>query len=160
LKASTTRIRLTCPQPLARGTDVTIKLDGMSVPADNRLGPNCGVTAVAVLAGVSFQTAWDQIALIANRDGKWKGGTRHSERLAALNLLGVRYTEIHIPRKMRLRTVAAWTMTTPGVRYMVRTTGHVQVIRDGIVLDQAGPVAAALHWGRNKLVSNITRIDS
>lgn len=136
-------------------------LDGMALPEGNRIGPNCGVTAIAVAAGVDFDTVWNLLkaGMSPDRARKWKGGTSHSQRVAVLHMLGVRFTEIPMRRKMRLRTVAQWSMTTPGVRYMVRTTGHVQILRDGIILDQAGPVAAALHWGRNKLVSHITRLD-
>jgi hypothetical protein len=32
-------------------------MDGMSLPADNRRGPNCGVTAIAIVAEISMTLA-------------------------------------------------------------------------------------------------------
>ena len=40
----------------------------------------------------------------------------------------------------------------PGVRYYVVTKGHAQVVQDGVVIDQGGPVSVENHWGKRKQV--------
>lgn len=128
--------------------------EGMSLPSDAIFGPNCGVTAVAIVAGVPFATAWAQLG--RGHGKSWKGRTTHAQRIQALKVLGVSFDELE-PRRMTLETFVR-RFAKPGARYMVRTTGHVQVVQDGMVADQGGVVEAAKHWGRRKFVSRATLI--
>jgi hypothetical protein len=126
--------------------------DGFVLPdgADGRRRqPICGVLAVAAVSGRSFQEVWDWMA--PQMGPKWKGATDHEERARALNHFGVRFGELRrccMPLRWFVRLVAR-----PGITYMVRTTKHVQLVRDGWVMDQSGVVPAAEHWGQRKRVT-------
>ena len=48
--------------------------------------------------------------------------------------------------------------TLPGKRYMVRTTGHVQVLQDGWVVDQGGVKHIDEYRGAGKIVKDAVRI--
>lgn len=129
----------------------------LHLPADVRPGPVCGVLAVSVAVGVSFTQVWD---LIKERKGRgWGGITNHSDRAHVLDFLGVRYHYDSLGRgeRMRLSTFVSTRMRY-GVTYIVRTGGHVQVVRDGWVLDQSGASPVHRFWGRNKIVTSVITI--
>lgn len=58
---------------------------------------------------------------------------------------------------MTLRAFAMY-HAKPGVAYLVRTTGHVQVVKDGWIIDQLGPKPASAHWGARKFVSHYSTV--
>jgi len=122
-----------------------------ALPSGAFMGPNCGVTAVAIAAGVSMSKAWDLFTANYNKSPKWRGGTRHRERLAVLDQLNVTYREFE-PKRMTLTAFAAST-NGDNKTYMVTTTGHVQMVRNGQILDQRGAVPVNQHWGRRKFIS-------
>jgi hypothetical protein len=132
-------------------------MEGLALPSDARMGPNCGVTAVAIVAGVSFATAWAEINKACPRKGNWKGRTRAAERDAALAALGVRFEDVPLARCVTLQT---WALryAKPGERYLVQTTGHIQVLKDRAVADQGGILPVMLHRGRRKHVCRVQRI--
>lgn len=137
--------------------------EGMSLPPDVRMGPNCGVTAVAIVAGVSFETAWSVIKSIGRYRGNWKGKTTFIEREKALQALGVAYQHVGGFGSPRFRpTLQSWVRdhARPGVRYMVQTTGHIQVVCNGMVADQHGVQPVSKHWGRRKRVRDVIEIRS
>lgn len=135
-------------------------VETLARPVGDKLGRNCGVTCVAVLAGVPFDAAWlacwQAIRKGGRRKirGRWNGGTTNSERLEALTNLGVTMAEVRLPRRMRLETFVRL-YARPGQAYMVRTGRHVQLVKDGRVLDQNVPEAVPVgeFWGRNKMVT-------
>jgi hypothetical protein len=111
-----------------------------SLPADNVVGPNCGVTCVAIAAGVSFKEAWATLRPIRRGGrGRWNGATNHSERKKALDKLGVKYRQLRDSDTYHctLKNFADRFAET-GKLYMVRTTGHVQMVKNGLVIDQRG----------------------
>ena len=131
--------------------------EGLSAPVDTPYGPNCGVTAVAIAAGISFCEAFTLIKKQGRRAGNWQGRTYAGDRRKALDTLKVKHVPVALPsRRMSLKT---WvnTLAVPGHHYMVTTTGHIQTVRDGMVVDQVDrmglPVSA--FWGRNKIVKDI-----
>lgn len=130
------------------------KPTGFALPQGARLGPNCGVTAVAVVCGISFDEAWN--ALRFGRTRNWKGRTTVSDWIRVLMSRNVS----HEVRLARRTTLQHWTTyyAKPGVTYMVRTTGHVQVVKDGWVLDQLGAKPIGLFWGRRKRLTHIIEI--
>lgn len=136
-------------------------MDGLALPAGNKLGPNCGVTCVAILAGVSFDEAWRALAEIAGRKGSWRGGTTVAQRLKALDRFGVRYVDVS-PDPARplptLKTFARRHRHDRAAVYMVRTSKHVQLVWGDVVIDQSGHCPAVAHWGRNKRVTHVHRI--
>jgi hypothetical protein len=140
-------------------------MDGMSLPADNRRGPNCGVTAIAIVAEISFAEAWEALAkarpLAGHRKptGGWKGRTTAASRRVALELLGVSCLEVPLPWRgcMTLATFVK-RCAKPGRRYLVTTSGHAQVVQNGHVADQTGSHPIALYWGRNKRVTHLVEV--
>ncbi len=129
-------------------------------PVDYKYGGNCGVLAVAICAGVSFEKAKEACRL---RKGS-KGGTSHAQREEALKRLGVSFESRahghHSFAKIKTMKVSTFARdwTVPGAVYMLRVSHHVVTVRDGIVMDQNGVSPAATHWTRNKIVTRSTRI--
>ena len=127
-------------------------LKTFQLPQDNRRGPNCGVTAIAVSAGISFQRAWSLCA--SKQSGKrFKGGTRHTTRIEVLDHIGMPYQVMQLP-KMTLQKFCD--IAQDDTTYMVTTTGHVQLVRviDGqpYILDQTGCKPVDEYWGRRKYI--------
>ena len=127
---------------------------GFSLPQGSRSGPNCGVTAVAIICGLTFDDAWNRLR--GKRNANWKGKTTVRDWIAVLEQLGVKHD---------LRTVTGMTLQTfvqtkarKGVRYMARTSGHVQVVQDGWVIDQMGAKHISQFWGRRKRLTHIIEI--
>jgi hypothetical protein len=136
---------------------MTNSLDGLALPVDVKSGPNCGVTAVAVLAGVSFKTAFDFIRNHKSKSGRWRGITNHADRAAARRHFGVRFTERNIKDRMQLRTWVAQCMDL-NKTYMVRTTGHVQIVRNHWVVDQCGARHISDFRLAKKIVTHIVEV--
>ncbi len=137
-------------------------MDPLTLPADaasalRAYGPNCGVIAVAVAAGVSFQKSWDTFKTINGRSDRWRGVTYAHEHLAALRRLSVKYVR---QRDGIGRTLAAFVRdhTNQTGTYFISTGRHVQIVRGGVVIDQRGPAPIAEYWGRNKRVKRALKI--
>lgn len=129
--------------------------DYLSLPADNRIGPSCGVTAVAVAAQRPFAEVWAYFA--ARKSSRWKGGTKVTERMDALRHFGVAFEE-STPRVRFTLQRFVREAANPDAVYMVRTTGHVQIVHRRMILDQHGAKHPGVFWGRRKLVSHVLRL--
>ena len=121
-------------------------------PEDQRKGPNCGVTALAVTAGISFNKAWQTFKAVNPRkyNARWKGGTYSSDQQKALEKLGVDFDTLELPKMTLANFVREY--TKKDALYMVTTTGHVQTVLNGEVIDQAGKKPIGNFWGSRKLV--------
>jgi len=128
-------------------------MTALALPQGAWLGPNCGVTAVAVAAGVSMLEAWDTFKHVCNMHKNWKGATRSKDRYMALDALGVNYEIKQGFGGMTLKQFAL-SVAKPGVMYIVTTTGHAQVVMDGKILDQGGVKDVKDHWGKRKKIKN------
>lgn len=135
------------------------------------LGGHCGVLAVAILAGRTFQEAWD--ALKPGRTARWQGGTSHPARMRVLEAWGVkvrktlhmtarelRYTKGQSPLASYDRALPRCTVETfarryakPGVTYMLRIRGHVLTLRDGLTIDQNEACPVEQYSLRNSIVT-------
>ncbi|MAE81412.1 MAG: hypothetical protein CMB80_01660 [Flammeovirgaceae bacterium] len=141
------------------------KPEGLDLPSGARRGGNCGVTAVAIAAGVSFDQAWDLFKKHCSRirrNKKWTGDTFTHERTLIMKKLGLKY-EVIPQRKLRddktvrmpsLKKFVEWN-TKKGVLYIVTTTHHVQLVQDGWVIDQHGSKLIDDFWGKNKKVEEV-----
>ena len=137
----------------------------LDLPDGAKRGGNCGVTAVAIAAGISFDLAWDLFKKNCpriRRNPKWRGSTFSSERTYVMKKLGIKY-EIFLNKKMRdektnrmptLRKFVEW-HTKPNTLYVVTTTHHVQLVMNGWVVDQGGPKSLNDFWGKNKRVEEV-----
>jgi len=126
-------------------------------PEDQRRGPNCGVTALAVTTGVSFAKAWQTFkAVNPGKYGKrWKGGTYTGDQIKALDRLKVSYETVKTGEFLGPKlTLAKFVRehTKKDCVYMVTTTTHVQAVLNGEVIDQAGKAPIGNFWGSRKLV--------
>lgn len=130
------------------------------MPADTPTGmPCCGVASVAMLANVDFNTAWNTLRQIKKNPGNWKGSSRLHERQLALRKLGVMYTPYLSNGKT---TILSWIKRNAeeGVMYEVQTTGHAQVVYNGLIYDQDNPegVRPANFRKRRKKVRSVTEV--
>jgi hypothetical protein len=142
------------------------KPERLSLPEGARRGGNCGVTATAIAAGISFDQAWDLFEKHCKRirnSKRWTGGTHDHERELVLGKLGVSYRVIKFPElvydigngaKPSLKKFVEWG-TVRGTLYIVTTSGHVQIVQDGWVTDQSGSKPIDEFWGRNKRVQSV-----
>ena len=143
-------------------------MEKLALPTDAARGPNCGLTSLAVVAGVTLADATAAYIRQYPRyvGSNWKGGTRWTYTMQAAKHLGVRYVDdtpldprynIRIVKRMSLKTFVK-NHAVPGSRYMIRTTGHVQVVQDGMVIDQGGVRHIDEYRGAGKIVKDVLRI--
>jgi hypothetical protein len=124
----------------------------LALPEGARQGPNCGVTAIAIVAGVSFETAWQVIG--QHKSGNWKGRTYRHDRIAALKKLGVRFKRLRQPSRTLQTFVTDHTVR--GATYMVELGSHM--VRVGLVADQSGVGPVAESWCRRHRTEEILQI--
>ncbi len=124
-------------------------------PTDQRKGPNCGVTALAVSAGISFQKAWDTFRAVNPKvyNKRWKGGTYPSDQARALERLQIAFYSLPVEKTNLKNFVRDY--TARDTVYMVTTGSHVQTVLNGHVIDQQGKRHVAEYWGRKKFVQNV-----
>ncbi len=144
-------------------TPVKAVVDGMALPSDATMGPNCGLTAMAIAAGCTLAESRAAYLKHESKKGNWKGGTRKLPRALALRDLGVQYEAIiglngysFLPR-VSLKKFCE-NHTVPCKRYIVTTTGHVQIVRGDEVIDQQGKVNINDYWGKGKIIKDILEI--
>ena len=128
-------------------------------PADQRPGPNCGVTATAICAGTSFSRAWNIWKQIDShyRAKQWRGRTSTAHQQKALEKLGLDATKLEFRGNLESFCKKA---AEHGKVYMVTTSGHVQTIMNGQAIDQEGKKPIAEFWGRRKRVKKVWLINN
>ena len=128
-------------------------------PADQRPGPNCGVTATAICAGTSFARAWNIWKQIDShyRAKQWRGRTSTAHQQKALEKLGLDATKLEFKGNLESFCKKA---AEHGRVYMVTTSGHVQTIMNGQAIDQEGKKPIAEFWGRRKRVKKVWLINN
>ena len=138
---------MTLDQKTGQITRKTIETN-LELPADQpkQVRGFCGLTAMAVFTGYSFEAVKQayQIGLVENdrktKRSNWKGTTNVLGRNWALEVMDVDF-ETTMYRRGEQVSLEKWVArhAKPGATYMITTTGHVQVVRDGVVIDQRGP---------------------
>ena len=116
---------------------------------------NCGVVGIAVFCGVAYQPVEDFIRKHSRKPSNWKGSTRKPERDAALREFNKHRSVTFKSEGMTLATFVR-KHAKPDHVYLVRTSGHIQVVLNGTVIDQGGPRPIAEFWGKGKRVSYAT----
>ena len=136
-------------------------------PDDQQSGPNCGVTATAICAGVSFRKAWNTFKTLGTpyyAKKNWKGATMRFDQSRALDKLDIEYSKL--PKMMdchgkTLNHFCEYWAMEDGV-YMVTTTSHVQTVMvkndKAYVIDQRGAKPIGEYWGRRKRVKQVIEI--
>jgi hypothetical protein len=123
--------------------------------------PICGVLAVAIAAGVTYdvacQTLTDAMKKVHPDRQRFGGKTSIPQRNLALKMLGVKFEETCIVSK-KPKLIDAIKDFEPGAIYLVVTPKHVQAIRDGYLIDQGRLQRVELCPQAKKHVSNIIKI--
>ena len=142
------------------------KPERLSLPEGARSGGNCGVTATAIAAGISFDQAWELFEKHCSRIRKskrWTGAAYDYERKIVMKKLGLSHRVMKFPElvykigncsKPSLKKFVEWG-TAKGTLYIVTTTSHVQIVQDGWVTDQSGSKPIDKYWGKNKRVQSV-----
>lgn len=124
---------------------------GLAPLDDQESGPNCGVTAIAILTGESFGKVYHLMGLTKRKN--WKGSTYKEDRDRAIILLGYKaYTVRFEKHEAPSLAIFAKHIAKPGQAYLVLTYGHAQVVKDGYVQDQRNLILISRFYGRNKRV--------
>jgi len=120
--------------------------------------PNCGVYATAVIADVTKPIDYwmEKFREKFNFGARWKGVTNVAQIEAMLSSEGVKVKRINAP-KVNLKKFVDY-YSTPGVRYIVRTGYHMQVVVDGIVIDQHQVNKVDKFWGNRKRVTHVIEV--
>lgn len=123
--------------------------------------PICGVLAVALAAGVTYDVA-NEACKQAMKDlyptrQRFGGKTSTAQRELAMKRLGVKFERTNYASKApKLIDVIA--DLEPGVIYHIVTPKHVQTVRDGILIDQGRALPVALCPQAKKRVREVTKI--
>lgn len=132
--------------------------DGFDTTA-KRVG-NCGVLALAICAGVSYQVAWEackrNLKLLGKDRQRMRVATNHAQRLASLRQLAVKCIEVD-PEGFTVRQFAE-RYADNGKVYMLRIKGHVVTLKGGFVVDQHRCLPWQQYNKRRKIL-NAIRID-
>ena len=123
--------------------------------------PICGVLAVALAAGVTYDVALaacrDAMKVVHPSRQRFGGKTSAPQRELAMKRLGVKFERVDYVAK-RPKLIDVIKDFEPGVLYHVCTPGHVQTVKDGILVDQGRMLPVALCPQAKKRVSEVTKI--
>ena len=141
-------------------------------PADQKHGPNCGPTSVAVLTATPLADVMAFIKADNNKPSTWKGSTENRGRKAdekgegykALDHFGANpKVERALQDQHRGRQLRNVVYDLPDNRaYLICTGSHAQAVIDHTVFDQSTAPEGdnvSSYWGRNKKVNVIISVD-
>ena len=141
-------------------------------PADQKHGPNCGPTSVAVLTANPLADVMAFIKADNNKPSTWKGSTENRGRKAdekgegykALDHFGANpKVERALQDQHRGRQLRNVVYDLPDNRaYLICTGSHAQAVIDHTVFDQSTAPEGdnvSTYWGRNKKVNVIISVD-
>ena len=114
--------------------------------------PICGVLSVSKVSNKSLEDTFNTFKKLNKKANNWKGRTLHSERVKVLKYFKVKFQEFKL-FGMTLKTFTDL-HTVKDVTYIINTTSHIQVIKNGTVTDQRGTFPISKYWGRNKNLKN------
>lgn len=107
----------------------------LQLPPGNRRGPNCGITALAVVSGSHYQDVWEMVKEC--KPSNWKGSVWDADVTRTLRRLGVRYRSRLFEQTITVREFAE-RYAKPGVFYLIDLADHIAVLANGVILDQRG----------------------
>ena len=137
-------------------TEFTLHVSGLLFPCDNVNKSNCGVTAIAILAELPFTLCKKIISFSHHKN--WKGGLSIFDIKNHLRHFAIPFTQHQSVEPIPLNK---WCKkyAQPNVSYLVATTGHAQVVRNGYVADQGGIDGIDFYWGKRKIVKHVLEIE-
>ena len=123
--------------------------------------PICGVLAVAIAAGVTYdvacQTLTDAMKIVHPNRQRFGGKTTAPQQSLALKMLGVKFEETVITAK-KPKLIDVVKTFEPGITYLVTTPKHISAVRDGYLIDQGRLQRIELVSFARKHVSLIRKI--
>lgn len=134
-------------------------MDGLTLPPDNRIGPNCGVTAIAVIAKVPFDHVWEMCRKLSPACSKprWRGRTTLRLLVELLKKLDVKHQVMEQSGRISLHRFTDW-YAPKSKTYLVRVGNHFVVVRNGHGIDQFGLRKISDSKLRRKMVTHIIEI--
>jgi len=123
--------------------------------------PICGVLAVAIAAGVTYDVASEACKqamkdIYPNRQ-RFGGKTTTPQRELAMKRLGVKFERTNFETK-KPKFIDVVRDFEPGVMYHVVTPKHIQTVLDGFVIDQGKRERVEAWHSANKRVREVTKI--
>lgn len=126
----------------------------MHYPADMVFHlPNCGLVALSIVTATPLLEVTEWYRTTFKMRANWRGRTHHKDYAQWFQRKGIWTNHVTYP-KDRVRTIgdfAEWN-TKPGKFYMVLSSGHIMVAKDGWVADQWAIAHANRHPNRNRRV--------
>ena len=124
--------------------------------------PICGVLAVAVCAGVSYDVAHATVrkATFDRMPSRQRFGGRTYLRdlKTAMSRLGVKLSEtIKVNAPMTVERFAN-DVAKPGISYLLNVPGHFVTLRDGVVIDQGQCLPVQLHKCKQRQVKKFVAV--
>ena len=118
--------------------------------------PNCGVVAVANALNESTDTMMDNFRSVFKLSSSWKGRTNVTQLSKMLKTLG----KANKVKRSSGYTLERWVdmETVKGRAYIVRTGGHFQYVKDGMVFDQYETAPATEFHLKRKRVTHVIEI--
>jgi hypothetical protein len=129
----------------------------MSDGGFNLRRPCCGVASLAFATEAPFHDVWDWFAKRNGRDGRWGGRTYVHDYPSCAIAFGKQLKRKHYDR-MTLKKWVEW-YCSPAKKYVIRVTGHVMYIEDGLVTDQSNCCPVDDHWSRRKMVTHVWEVE-
>ncbi len=114
--------------------NIETKYKTLGCSGDN---PNCGVVAVAYLAGKPVKDVFRDFKTTFGKGGNWKGRTYTYEQDVMMKKYDVKFKPVDLHH--RINTFSQWLRCSmdPKKTYRVTVTGHVMVVDKGHVIDQS-----------------------
>ena len=120
---------------------------------------NCAIVAFSAFSGVDYLTCENLFWAGVQRKGayscrkRWSGMTYPSQPFEVAKELNIELVEVPT-RRMVLKTFIR-KKAEPGVSYLICVTGHMMVLRDGIILDQNGSRYASVTIFHNRMIQRV-----
>ena len=129
---------------------------------DQESGPNCGVTALSMVAGISFAEAW-KICKGVSRTNRFRGGMYDQDIIDSLGAANVKFKKLPMLEirngPCKWKTVQNFVAAAdPAKTYYIVSTGHAQVSHNGQVADQGGVKDVGKYYGRRKKIRFVLEI--
>ena len=118
--------------------------------------PNCGMVAGATAAGISVEQFTAKFKAMFKKGPNWKGRCTLTALVGLLKELQVK-TKLETVERCNLKNFVE-RQTGAGVGYILRTGGHFQFVRNGMVTDQFETMPVGQFHRNRKIVTHALRI--
>lgn len=108
---------------------------------------NCGIVAIAAATGATYDDVWEWFRVRNNRPGQWRGSTSPRDYMAAFSNFSKNESRKIFegrvsnkkPGQQRPIPLHYWASIYnrkfPGATFVLSSTNHTMMLKDGILLD-------------------------